>query len=86
MPSTSTKTGLLHHGTLLFASDIADISGALRIAPEKYQDKAVKSVSKRITNISSHLPEPMAVTDFISALMDLVSQGAAQGELSLGPG
>lgn len=72
------KNRLLHHGTLLFASDIADISGALRIAPEKYQDKAVKSVSKRITNISSHLPAPMEVTGFIEALMEHVSEGAAE--------
>ena len=76
------KNRLLHHGTLLFSSDIADISGALRIAPEKYQDKAVKSISKRVTNISSHLPAPMEVTEFIEALMQHVSQGAAQGDLS----
>ncbi len=77
------KNRLLHHGTLLFSADIADISGALRVAPEKYQDKAVKSVRKRVTNISSHLPAPMDVSVFIEALMDHVSQGAAQGDLSL---
>lgn len=77
------KNRLLHHGTLLFASNIADVSGALRIAPEKYQDKAVKSVRKRVTNISSHLAGPMEVTEFIETLMEHVSEGAAQGELGL---
>ncbi len=67
------KSRVLHHGTLLFASDITDISGALRIDPEKYRDKAVKSVQKRITNISSHLPTPMDVTEFLEALMLRVS-------------
>lgn len=72
---------ILHHGTLLFASDIADISGALRVDPEKYRDKAVKSVQKRVTNISSHLPEPMEVAEFIDKLMGLVSRDAARGDL-----
>ena len=72
---------ILHHGTLLFASDIADISGALRVDPEKYRDKAVKSVKKRVTNISSHLPEAMEITEFIEKLMGLVSRDAAKGDL-----
>ncbi len=77
---------ILHHGTLLFASDMADLSGALRVAPEKYRDKAVKSVRSRVTNISSHLPEPMEVTDFIAALMDFVSQGEAPDLMTLSEG
>lgn len=72
---------ILHHGTLLFASEIEDISGALRVDPEKYRDKAVKSVKKRITNISSHLPAPMDATDFIEALMEHVSGRSTQGEM-----
>lgn len=74
---------ILHHGTLLFASDMADLSGALRVDPEKYRDKAVKSVRSRVTNISSHLPAPMEVTDFIKALMDFVSGGASPDEMAL---
>ena len=77
------KDRILHHGTLLFASDIADISGALRVDPEKYRDKAIKSISKRITNISSHLPVPMEVTEFIDELMTRVSGGAAKKNMAL---
>jgi lipoate-protein ligase A len=77
------KDRVLHHGTLLFASEVADISGALRVDPEKYRDKAVKSVAKRVTNIVSHLPEPMDVTGFMAALMGQVSGGAALGDLTL---
>ncbi|EPR37134.1 lipoyltransferase and lipoate-protein ligase [Desulfovibrio sp. X2] len=68
---------VLHHGTLLFASEIADISGALRVDPAKYRDKAVKSVAKRVTNIASHLPEPMDVRTFMDRLMDNVSGNVA---------
>ncbi|WP_319581901.1 lipoate--protein ligase [uncultured Pseudodesulfovibrio sp.] len=74
---------ILHHGTLLFSSDMADLSGALRVDPEKYRDKAVKSVRSRVTNISSHLPAPMEVTEFIKALMDFVSGGASPDDMAL---
>ena len=67
------KDRVLHHGTLLFSSQVEDLSAALTVSPMKYTDKAVKSVYKRVTNISSHLPEPMDVEAFISRLMFLVS-------------
>jgi lipoate-protein ligase A len=74
---------VLHHGTLLFSADMTDLSGALRIDTAKYQDKAVKSVAKRVTNIAAHLPEPMDAATFISRLMDHVSGGAPRGQASL---
>lgn len=77
------KKRLLHHGTLLFSSEMADLSGALRVDPEKYRDKAVKSVRSRVTNISSHLPEPMEVTEFISYLLNFVSKGTAPEQWEL---
>ncbi|WP_320171183.1 lipoate--protein ligase [Maridesulfovibrio sp.] len=74
---------VLHHGTLLFSSKMADLSGALRVDPEKYRDKAVRSVRSRVTNISSHLPVPMEVPEFIERLMDYVSGSAAGEDMSL---
>ncbi|MGE4440677.1 MAG: lipoate--protein ligase [Desulfomicrobium sp.] len=71
------KDRVLHHGTLLFSAQMADLSGALRINPVKYVDKAVKSVAKRVTNISSHLPAPMDVETFIHRVMAHVSDGAS---------
>ena len=54
----------LHHGTLLFSSELADLSGALNVNPAKFKDKAVKSVRSRVTNISSHLKEPLDIEEF----------------------
>ena len=71
------KDRVLHHGTLLFSAQMADLSNALSINPAKYADKAVKSVSKRVTNISSHLPAPMEVEAFIHRVMAHVSGSAA---------
>jgi len=55
---------VLHHGTLLFSSNMPDISGALNADPAKFNDKAVKSVRSRVTNISDHLTSPMDVMEF----------------------
>jgi len=59
---------VLHHGTLLFSSVMADLSGALNVDPSKFSDKAVKSVKSRVTNISSHLKEPMETGQFMELL------------------
>lgn len=59
---------ILHHGTLLFSTDMADLSGALRPRSLKLESRGVKSVASRVTNISSHLNSPMEVEDFLSGL------------------
>jgi len=66
------KNKVLHHGTLLFASEMKNISEALRINPLKYIDKAVKSVPKRVGNISSYLNEPLSIDEFAKKVMDYV--------------
>ncbi|MFH1160791.1 MAG: lipoate--protein ligase [bacterium] len=58
------KNKVLHHGTLLFSSEIPNLSEALNVDPSKFRDKAVKSVRSRVTNISEHLNEPMDVMQF----------------------
>ena len=66
------KNKILHHGTLLFASEMKNVSEALRINPLKYTDKAVKSIPKRVTNIADHLPVPITLKEFTQKLMDHV--------------
>jgi lipoate-protein ligase A len=66
------KNKILHHGTLLFSSHMKNVSEALKINPLKYQDKAVKSVAKRVTNISDHLSIPLSIEEFTQKIMDHV--------------
>jgi lipoate-protein ligase A len=66
------KKRVLHHGTLLFSSQMADLSNALKVNPLKYQDKGVKSVRSRVTNISDHLPKKMSVTEFQDEIMRFI--------------
>ncbi len=58
------KQRVLHHGTLLYASEVQDISDALNVNPLKFEGKARKSVKSRVTNISSHLKEDIGVEKF----------------------
>lgn len=60
---------MLHHGTLLFDTAMTDMSNALKVNPLKFEDKAVKSVRKRVTNISEHLTQPLTVLQFSDLIM-----------------
>jgi len=72
---------VLEHGTLLFSSQMADVANALKVDPSKFDDKAVKSVRSRVTNISEHLPEPMTVLQFRDYLMDFIMKQNQMTEL-----
>jgi len=64
------KNKVLHHGTLLFSAKMVDLGLALNVDPLKFQDKSVKSVHSRVTNISEHLKEPMDVLQFANEIQD----------------
>lgn len=68
------KNRVLHHGTLLFSSVMSDLANALKVNPLKYQDKAVKSVRSRVTNISEHLKQPLDVMQFRDLIMDHITE------------
>ena len=63
---------ILQHGTLLFSSKLPDLSNALKVNPLKFQDKAVKSVRSRVTNISEHLKQPVTLAEFENLIFDHV--------------
>jgi lipoyltransferase and lipoate-protein ligase len=60
----NSKNKTLHHGSILFSSAMSDLIKALKVKEIKFQDKAIKSVASRVTNISEHLKEPMSVIEF----------------------
>lgn len=67
------KNKVMHHGTLLFSSEINDLSSALKVKPSKFQGKSVKSVKSRVTNISNHLNKDMTVSEFKDYLMNFIN-------------
>lgn len=75
------KKRVLHHGTLLFSSEMEDLSKALNVNPLKYQDKSVKSVRSRVTNISDHLTHEMTVLEFQDQILRFIMQSNTNAKL-----
>lgn len=46
----------LHHGTLLFDTDLSVLSSALHVDEEKIKSRAIKSTRSRVTNLKSLIP------------------------------
>lgn len=66
------KNKVIHHGTLLFSSQISNLSNALKVKPIKLESKGIKSVKSRVTNISEHLDKPMNISEFRDLVMNYV--------------
>ena len=62
------KNRVLHHGTLLFDSDLQNLGHAIKVVPGKYKTKAVQSNRSEVANISDFLKSKISVNDFISFL------------------
>lgn len=75
---------ILHHGTILFNTDVSVLAKALTPDPEKVQSKGIKSVSSRVVNLSELVPEGIDATRLTSLISDEVREmyGASEYELS----
>lgn len=74
------KDRLLHHGTLLFSSDISDLSKAINPKKVKYESKGIDSVKSRVTNISSHLQSDIDIIDFRKMIAEHIKSTAENAE------
>lgn len=73
------RNRILHHGTLLFDADLSVLGNALKVKPEKYRSKGVKSVRSRVANIKEFLPEGFGMEEFRQKLAGALLTGG-QGE------
>jgi len=68
---------LMHHGTLLFDTDVDTMVHSLNVADEKFMSKAAKSVRSRVGAIGDYAPADMSMEAFREALLyELTNQGA----------
>lgn len=65
---------VLHHGTLLFSAQLSDLSKTLKVDESKFNDKAVKSVRSRVTNISEHLLSELSIEAFEQTIYDYIQK------------
>ena len=63
------KDKLLHHGTILFNSDLDVVQSALNVKPAKIKSKVTKSVKSRVTNIYPYLTKKITLKEFKDYLL-----------------
>ena len=61
---------VMHHGTILFDSDLSAVSEALRVDPEKIRAKGIQSVRSRVANLKEFLPEEVTLPQFRQKLLE----------------
>ena len=59
---------IMHHGTILFDSDLSVVSAALNVSKDKIESKGIKSVRSRVTNVREYLPKDMPLEEFKNLL------------------
>ena len=59
----------LHHGSILFDTNIDEMVHSTSVDEEKIISKGIKSVRERVTNISQFLPAPMTMESFKSVMI-----------------
>lgn len=68
------RNRLLHHGTLLFDSQMTNLGKALQVKDLKIQSKGVKSVRSRVTNIKPYLTQDISIQEFQQHLLDYMGE------------
>ncbi|MBZ2175195.1 lipoate--protein ligase [Schnuerera sp. xch1] len=63
------KGKVLHHGAMLYDTDLNVLGNALKVSRDKIESKGVKSVRSRVTNIKDHLNEDITIEDFKQLLL-----------------
>lgn len=61
---------VMHHGTILYDSDLSIVERALTVSRDKIESKGLQSVRSRVTNVKSHMPRDIPVERFIDSLRD----------------
>ena len=64
---------VLHHGTLLFDTDLTMLSRVLKPDEEKLREKSIASVRSRVCNIRELMAEKIDTPSFIERLSDFVT-------------
>lgn len=67
------KKRVLHHGTLLFNSQLDRLKQALKVDLSRYQDKAVQSNRSEVCNLADHLQQKLTIEEFSDFLFEGIS-------------
>ncbi len=74
------KNRVLHHGTLLFSSEIGKLNESI-LTTKNFEDKAVKSNRSVVANISEFLKYPMTLEEFRNQIRFQIMQHDPEARL-----
>lgn len=69
---------VVHHGSLLFSTDIEQMVASTTVDSYKILSKSIKSVRDRVTNIAEHLPAPIGADAFKEAMLRHILRGSTE--------
>lgn len=67
---------IMHHGTIMFDSDLDIVGNSLVVSKDKIQSKGVTSIRSRVTNIKPHMQTDVSIEEFKRLLANHVFKGA----------
>lgn len=76
---------VMHHGTILYDSDMTMISQSLNPGDDKIVSKGIKSVRSRVTNIRPFMKDDVPLSSFWTALKKYMTAALDMKELELTP-
>lgn len=68
---------VLHHGTLLFSSDLNRMDLVINPHREKYSDKAIQSVKSKVGNVRDYLKRTITIDDFMEKITQYIREKSA---------
>lgn len=81
----TSKSAILHHGTILFDADLDILQKVLNVDPSKFQSKGCASVRARVTNIRGLMDSPLSIGEFrnkIREYLDLPDEAPSPQEIA----
>lgn len=66
---------VMHHGTIMFNSDLDVLTKALKVSKDKIESKGIKSIKSRVTNVYDYLKEEISLEEFKKIILKHIFQG-----------
>ncbi|WZL72762.1 lipoate--protein ligase [Clostridiaceae bacterium 35-E11] len=65
---------IMHHGTILYDSNLDIVGKALSVSKDKIESKGLKSVKSRVTNVKSYMKQDIPLEEFKKVLLENMAE------------
>ena len=76
---------VMHHGTIMYDSNLEVVSKALRVSDDKVESKGLRSVRSRVTNVRPYVKNDASMVEFIRIFKRFMFEEYKLVPYSLGP-